>query len=159
MRTLYEALEAAFAFLGGVPRELLFDQLKTVVIADDRLQGGQLVQNAEFLRFADHDSRFGWLRHRLGVDERQHDVREPSLNDGEGKHRSHVGHGRRGARSVVLKPTLRDQVGRITARLRRLAAVHLQPENPGRRTARCAFRQRDRASEHERPVRLFRYGL
>lgn len=54
MRTLYEALEAAFAFLGGVPHELLFDQMKSVVIADDRLKGGQLVENAEFLRFADH---------------------------------------------------------------------------------------------------------
>jgi len=32
MRTLMTGLEAAFAFCGGVPRELLFDQLKAVIL-------------------------------------------------------------------------------------------------------------------------------
>lgn len=39
---------------GGVPRELLFDQMRTVVVSDDRSSGGGLVLNAEFLRFAAH---------------------------------------------------------------------------------------------------------
>jgi hypothetical protein len=54
MRTLYAGLEEAFRFFGGVPEELLFDQMKAVITRDDRLIGGQLVENEEFLRFAAH---------------------------------------------------------------------------------------------------------
>jgi transposase len=54
MRTLFLGLEEAFCFFGGVTEELLFDQMKTVITRDDRLNGGQLVKNAEFLRFAAH---------------------------------------------------------------------------------------------------------
>ncbi len=54
MRTLFRGLEEAFAFFGGVPRELLFDQMKAVITRDLRLLGGQLVINEEFLRFAAH---------------------------------------------------------------------------------------------------------
>lgn len=43
--------EAAF---GGVPVELLFDQLKAVIIDDQREIGGKLLENSEFLRFAAH---------------------------------------------------------------------------------------------------------
>jgi transposase len=54
MRTLFAGLEEAFAFFGGVTQELLFDQMKTVITKDLRLQGGQLVLNLEFLRFSRH---------------------------------------------------------------------------------------------------------
>ncbi len=54
MQTLFGGLEQAFAFFGGVPAELLFDQMKAVIIEDERLNGGRLVENAEFLRFAYH---------------------------------------------------------------------------------------------------------
>ena len=54
MRTLLVGLEEAFAFFGGVPQELLFDQMKSVITKDLRLLGGDLVRNAEFLRFAAH---------------------------------------------------------------------------------------------------------
>ncbi|HEU0077497.1 MAG TPA: hypothetical protein VFQ76_07590, partial [Longimicrobiaceae bacterium] len=54
MRTLFAGLEEAFAFFGGVPKDLLFDQMKAVITRDLRLEGGQLVLNAEFLRFAAH---------------------------------------------------------------------------------------------------------
>lgn len=54
MRTLFLGLEQAFHYFGGVPRELLFDQMKAVITADLRLLGGQLVVNEEFLRFAHH---------------------------------------------------------------------------------------------------------
>lgn len=54
MRTLFQGLEEAFAFFGGVPKELLFDQMRSVITKDLRLQGGQLVVNEEFLRFASH---------------------------------------------------------------------------------------------------------
>jgi transposase len=54
MRTLYSGLEQAFAFFDGVPKELLFDQMKAVITKDLRLLGGQLVRNEEFLRFANH---------------------------------------------------------------------------------------------------------
>jgi transposase len=54
MRTLYAGLEAAFAFFGGVPRELLFDQMASVITRDLRPEGGKLIENAEFLRFASH---------------------------------------------------------------------------------------------------------
>ena len=48
------ALERAFARFGGVPKELLFDQMRAVVLSDGRVGGGELVLNAEFLRVAAH---------------------------------------------------------------------------------------------------------
>jgi len=54
MATLFAGLEQAFSFFGGVPYELLFDQMKSVIVDDERLIGGRLVENAEFLRFANH---------------------------------------------------------------------------------------------------------
>lgn len=47
-------LEEAFAFFGGVPTERLFDQLKAVILDDRRAQGGRVLENPEFLRFAAH---------------------------------------------------------------------------------------------------------
>ncbi len=37
-----------------MPRELLFDQLKAVIVEDHRPGGGRLLENAEFARFAAH---------------------------------------------------------------------------------------------------------
>ena len=54
MAVLIRGLEQAFEFLGGVPNELLFDQLKAVIIDDERMSGGKLLENAEFVRFAAH---------------------------------------------------------------------------------------------------------
>jgi transposase len=54
MRTLIDGLEDAFRYFGGVPHELLFDQMKAVITRDLRLHGGTLVHNLEFLRFAHH---------------------------------------------------------------------------------------------------------
>jgi len=54
MRTLVSGLEEAFLHFGGVPQELLFDQMKAVITRDLRLEGGALIHNLEFLRFAAH---------------------------------------------------------------------------------------------------------
>jgi len=54
MAVLIDGLESAFDRFGGVPRELLFDQMRAVVLSDDRSGGGELILNAEFLRFAAH---------------------------------------------------------------------------------------------------------
>ena len=54
MRVLISGLEDAFAFFGGVPRELLFDQMASVITSDLRDQGERLIENAEFLRFSAH---------------------------------------------------------------------------------------------------------
>ena len=54
MSVLIEGLESAFERFGGVPQELLFDQMRAVVLSDDRGGGGELTLNAEFLRFAAH---------------------------------------------------------------------------------------------------------
>lgn len=54
MRTLFQGLEEAFGFFRGVPRELLFDQMASVITRDLRPHGGKLIENAEFLRFAAH---------------------------------------------------------------------------------------------------------
>jgi transposase len=54
MQTLIRGLEDAFAYFGGVPAELLFDQMRAVITRDERLTGGPLVRNMEFLRFAAH---------------------------------------------------------------------------------------------------------
>ena len=54
MLTLMRGLEEAFQYFRGVPRELLFDQLKAVIIEDQRPDGGKVIENPEFLRFAAH---------------------------------------------------------------------------------------------------------
>jgi transposase len=54
MRTLVSGLEDAFHYFGGVPQQLLFDQMKAVITRDLRGHGGALVHNLEFLRFAAH---------------------------------------------------------------------------------------------------------
>ena len=54
MAHLTEGLESAFAAFGGVPRELLFDQMRAVVTSDDREAGGGITLNAKFQRFAAH---------------------------------------------------------------------------------------------------------
>jgi NAD(P)H-dependent FMN reductase/transposase-like protein len=54
MQTLFRGLEAALGFFRGVPAELLFDQMSAVITDDRRNDGGTLVENAEFLRFAHH---------------------------------------------------------------------------------------------------------
>jgi transposase len=54
MAVLMDGLEEAFAFFGGVPAELLFDQMKAVIIEDERAIGGKLLENVEFMRFAAH---------------------------------------------------------------------------------------------------------
>lgn len=47
-------LEACFTAWGGTVRDLLFDQMRSVLTRDDRLTGGGLVHNLELLRFARH---------------------------------------------------------------------------------------------------------
>ncbi len=54
MATVMTGLERAFTTFGGVPTELLFDQMKAVVTSDGREVGGTLVLNEEFQRFAAH---------------------------------------------------------------------------------------------------------
>lgn len=54
MAVLTRGLEEAFAFFGGVPAELLFDQMKAVIIEDERAVGGRLLENLEFVRLAAH---------------------------------------------------------------------------------------------------------
>jgi len=54
MRALTSGLEQAFGAIGGVPKEILFDQMRAVAVADRRQDGGPLVENAEFVRFANH---------------------------------------------------------------------------------------------------------
>lgn len=52
--TVMLGLERAFSAFEGVPQEVLFDQMKAVVVADHRPGGGRLLENPEFLRFAAH---------------------------------------------------------------------------------------------------------
>ena len=54
MDVLMRGLEAAFVFFGGVPWELLFDQMKAVIIEDRRVSAGELLRNPEFERFGGH---------------------------------------------------------------------------------------------------------
>jgi len=54
LATVISGLEEAFASFGGVPTELLFDQMKAVIVEDQRADGGKLLENPEFLRFAQH---------------------------------------------------------------------------------------------------------
>lgn len=52
--TVMTALERAFTAFGGVPQHVLFDQMKSVIVADHRPGGGRLLENDEFTRFAAH---------------------------------------------------------------------------------------------------------
>ena len=52
--TVMRALEEAFATFGGVPQEVLFDQMKAVIVEDHRGTAGRLLENPEFARFAAH---------------------------------------------------------------------------------------------------------
>lgn len=52
--TVMQGIERAFAAFGGVPHEVLFDQLKAVIVEDHRPGGGRLLENPEFARFATH---------------------------------------------------------------------------------------------------------
>ena len=54
MPVVMRGLEASFAYFGGVPSELLFDQMKAVITGDRRGEGGRLMENPEFLRFSRH---------------------------------------------------------------------------------------------------------
>jgi transposase len=54
LATLLLGLEACFTAWGGTVRDLLFDQMRSVLTRDDRLTGGGLVHNLELLRFARH---------------------------------------------------------------------------------------------------------
>jgi transposase len=54
LAVLMRGLEDAFGTFGGVPAELLFDQMKAVIIDDQREIGGKLLENIEFVRFAAH---------------------------------------------------------------------------------------------------------
>jgi transposase len=54
LATVISGLEEAFTSFGGVPAELLFDQMKAVILADQRADGGKLLEHPEFLRFAAH---------------------------------------------------------------------------------------------------------
>ena len=54
MPVVMRGLEASFDYFGGVPEELLFDQMKAVIVRDEREEGGRLIENREFLRFSRH---------------------------------------------------------------------------------------------------------
>lgn len=54
LAALLHGLSACFLDWGGVPRECLFDQMKSVLTRDDRLSGGGLITNLECQRFAQH---------------------------------------------------------------------------------------------------------
>lgn len=61
MAVLSAGLESAFERFGGVPWELLFDQMRAVVRSDGRVSSSTLVLNAEFLCVALH-----WAFHSRG---------------------------------------------------------------------------------------------
>jgi transposase len=52
--TVMLGMERAFAAFGGVPQHVLFDQMKSVIVDDQRPDGGHLLTNPEFQRFAAH---------------------------------------------------------------------------------------------------------
>ncbi len=50
--TVMRALEHAFHTFGGVPQEVLFDQMKAVILEDHRGTQGRLLEHPEYARFA-----------------------------------------------------------------------------------------------------------
>ena len=67
MAHVLQGLEAAFASFDGVPSELLFDQMKAVIVRNERDAGGRITENAEFLRFGrSHRTPISTLRPSTG---------------------------------------------------------------------------------------------
>ncbi|MGH7635350.1 MAG: IS21 family transposase [Gemmatimonadaceae bacterium] len=54
LRTPLQGLETCFTSWGGVPRDLLFDQMRSVITRDERFLGGTIVTNLELARCAQH---------------------------------------------------------------------------------------------------------
>ena len=80
MAVLMRGLEEAFATFGGVPAELLFDQMKAVIIEDHREFGGKLLENAEFVRFAAHwDFRIRACRPYVSANYAAYGLRDESV--------------------------------------------------------------------------------
>jgi transposase len=52
--TVIQALERAFTAFGGVPQELLFDKMKSLIVEDHRGTGGRLHEDAAFARCDAH---------------------------------------------------------------------------------------------------------
>lgn len=44
IRVLFDGLETAFRFFGGVRRELLFDQMEADIVDDERSEGGRAIE-------------------------------------------------------------------------------------------------------------------
>ncbi len=52
MAVLMRGPEEAFGFIGEVSNELLFDQMKALIIDDQRNVSWRVLENAEFIRLA-----------------------------------------------------------------------------------------------------------
>ena len=83
MPVVMRGLEASFDYFGGVPGELLFDQMKSVIVRDGREEGGRLIENREFVRFSRHSRLSGaGLPTLSSSDEREGGAADP-LHSGE----------------------------------------------------------------------------
>lgn len=54
MLVVIRGMETSFTYFGGVPRELLFDQVNQVIVRDGLEEGGRLIENRKFVRFSRH---------------------------------------------------------------------------------------------------------
>lgn len=97
MAVLTAGLKRAFVRFGGVPTELLFDQMRAVVLSDGRVGSGELVLNAECLRVAVHR---GFTRGRAGREEGRGGAADPR-HPGRLLRRPHVHHRRGPQRAGV----------------------------------------------------------
>ena len=54
MLVVIRGLETSFTYFGGVPGELLFDQMNQVILRDGPEEAGRLIENRDFVRFSRH---------------------------------------------------------------------------------------------------------
>lgn len=54
MESIFDGLESASGYYGGIPREMLLDQMRSMVVSDRWTDGGRLTLNGEILRFSSH---------------------------------------------------------------------------------------------------------
>src|SRR5207237_10378086 len=71
LETLLGCHERAFYFFGGVPREVLYDNMRTVVSDRDRYGAGLHRYNRTFLDFAQHHGFLPRLSSVSSEDQRQ----------------------------------------------------------------------------------------
>ena len=162
LETLLGCHERAFYFFGGEPREVLYDNMRTVVSDRDQYGPGLHRYNRTFLDFAHH---YGFCRgcaDRIGRRPKARSSASSAVCAGASTFRWPVSCGPTDSRSIAIRPTLGSGPG--SARSPTRACMRPRARFPGCDSSwsasgcnRCPRRGRDRLSPFPQSVRPHRH--